>query len=250
MFCEIHGCLIDFRGCPECSFEKSASFQSENDCEGCGSSEFVDMEDGTYSCKKCKTIHEQVPNQDGYVRRAYTSVYDLFKRNGYYPEFWAKEKSTGEIIFVIEVHEKESGISRWQLSDGVFVARYNHDGKESPIFRLGSRGKPYRPHIGFYNDSGVDRSPLPKHFGFMLGDYYDDDWMEIEGPFSPPIITSTHLVHIDNAFDRFHNKRLDMASEKQKSFLLSKRLGYRGDVEKLTRNQARKIITKLTGERR
>ena len=249
MFCEIHGCLVDFRGCPQCSFENSASFQSENDCEECDSSEFVDMGDGTYSCKKCKTKHEQVPNQDGYVRRAYTSVYELFKRNGYYPEFWAKQKSTGQIIFVIDVHEKESGISRWQLSDGVFVAKYNHDGKESPIVRRGREGKSYRPYIGLYRDRGVDRSPLPKHFGFMLGDYYDDDWIEIEEPFSPPIITSTHLEHIDNAFDTFHSKGLDMATENQKSYLLSKRLNYEGDVEKLTINQARKIITKLTGKR-
>ena len=249
MFCEIHGCLLDFRGCPQCSFEKSASFQSENDCEECDSSEFVDMGDGTYSCKKCKTAHEQVPNQEGYLRRAYTSVYELFKRNGYYPEFWAKQKSTGQIIFVIDVHEKESGISRWQLSDGVFVARYDHDGKESPIVRLGRGGKPYRPYIGLYRDAGVDRSPLPKHFGFILGDY-DDDWIKIEEPFRPPIITSTHSGHIDNAFDKFHSKRLDMATEKQKSYLLSKRLNYGGDVEKLTRDQARKLITKLTRERR
>ena len=83
----------------------------------------------------------------------------------------------------------------------------------------------------------------------MLGDY-DDDWIKIEEPFRPPIITSTHLEHIDNAFVTFHSMRLDMATEKQKSYLLSKRLNYGGDVEKLTRDQARKIITKLTRERR
>ena len=46
MFCDIHGCLIDFRGCPECSIENSSTSQIENGCENCGHSIFFENKDG------------------------------------------------------------------------------------------------------------------------------------------------------------------------------------------------------------
>ncbi len=66
-------------------------------------------------------------------------VYELFRRNSFYPYFWAKERITGDIIFVIDIHEKETGISKWLISDGIFIAKFNHNGTEIPIFRRGER---------------------------------------------------------------------------------------------------------------
>ena len=246
MFCDIHGCLIDFRGCPECSIENSSTNQMENGCENCGHSIFFENKDGLISCKECKLEHELVPDMDGYVRKSYTGIYELFQRNSFYPYFWAKERSTGEIIFVIDVHEKESGISKWLLSDGVFVAKFDHSGKEIPIFRLGKKGRKYRPYVsGNYDTAGVDNSILPKNFGFMFGEEWDEDWRIIEVPFKEPEINSTIENLVDQAFNRFHNNpNEDMASEAQKKYLMSDKLSYQGDVEKLTRDQARKIITR------
>ena len=105
MFCEIHGCLMDFRGCPECAIEDSGAFQAENGCEECGCSDFVGAKDGLLSCKECKTEHERIPDREEYVRRAYTSIYELFQRNSFYPYFWAKDRATGEIVYVLEIQE-------------------------------------------------------------------------------------------------------------------------------------------------
>ena len=141
MFCEIHGCLIDFRGCPECAIEESEAFRSENGCEECGCSDFIGAKDGLLSCKECKIEHERIPEREEYVRRAYTSIYELFQRNFFYPYFWAKERTTGEIVYVLEIQEAPTGIARWNVSEGVFVAKFNSKGEETPIFRLGKGGK-------------------------------------------------------------------------------------------------------------
>tara|TARA_B100001250_G_scaffold149222_1_gene127814 strand:+ start:3895 stop:4650 length:756 start_codon:yes stop_codon:yes gene_type:complete len=249
MFCDIHGCLLVMGECPECSVEDSASFRAENGCEQCGCSDFVGAKEGLLSCKECKTEHEKDPGRDGFVRRAYTSVYHLFQRNHYHPYFWAKDRTTSEIIYVLEVHEKPTGISRWNISDGVFIAKYDHGGKEIPILRTGKGGKKYRPYVsGNYLDSGVDRSPLPKNYGFMLGEEFDDDWRMIDEPFKEPPFNQTFQEIIDMSFHRYHERGSEMATEKQKAYLSSKRLGYTGDLENLTRGQARNLITKLSGK--
>ena len=250
MFCDIHGCLLDFRGCPECAIEATASIHAENVCEECGYNEFKGAKEGLLSCNKCKIEHEHIPDQDGFVRRAYTSVYQLFIRNFYQPYFWAKERSTGEIIYVIEAHEKPSGISDWNLSDGIFVAKFDHKGGEIPIFRKGRRGKKYRPFVsGNYNHPGIDTSSLPKNFGFMFGEEFDEDWRRIEEPFKEPRIDSSVQNIVDGAFYRYHNRGKEMASESQKRYLTSKKLGYTGDVDKLTMGQAGKLISKLSNRR-
>ena len=253
MFCEIHRCLVDFRGCPECSIENSSPFQIENGCENCGHINFFENKEGLLSCKECKLEHELIPDMDGHVRKSYTSIYELFQRYSFYPYFWAKERSTGEIIFVIDVHEKETGISKWRISDGVFIAKFDHSGKELPIFRLTTISKTrgsrkYRPYVsGNYGSAGVDTSILPKNFGFILGEEFEEDWRMIEAPFKEPEINSTIENLVNQAFDRFHAE--DMATENQKRFLMSKKLSYQGDVEKLTKKQAGKIITRLKREK-
>ena len=250
MFCEIHGCLLDFRGCPECALEEADSIRAENRCSECGSSDFKGAKDGLLSCSDCKLEHERVPNQDGFVRKAYTSVYQLFRRNSYHPYFWAKERLSGEIIYVIEVHEKPSGIRNWALSDGIFIAKFDHRGREVPIYRIGSGGMKYRPYVsGNWSDTGVDRSPLPKNFGFMFGEVFDEDWRIIEEPFKAPKIDSIVRDLVDRAFYQYHNRGKQMATEKQKRFLASKKLGYTGDVDKLTMGQAGKLITRLSKRR-
>ena len=264
MFCEIHGCLVDFRGCPECSIENSSPSQIENGCENCGHINFFENKEGLLSCKECKLEHELIPDMDGHVRKSYTSIYELFQRNSFYPYFWVKERTTGEIIFVIDIHEKETGISKWRISDGVFIAKFDHSGKEIPIFRTTRKdtrskgGKRYRPYIsGGYSTAGVDNSTLPKNFGFMFGEENDEDWREIERPFKEVHINSTIEDLVEQAFTRYHNTNNrfhnnsgeEMASEKQKAFLMSDKLSYQGDVEKLTKRQAGKIITRKTGRR-
>jgi len=253
MFCEIHECLMDFRGCPKCAIEDSESFQAENGCEECGCSDFVGAKDGLLSCKECKTEHERIPDREGYLRRAYTSIYELFKRNSYYPYFWAKERSTSEIVYVLEIQELPTGIQNWNISNGVFVAKYNSKGDGKPIFRLGKGGKKYRPYVsGNHNDAGVDRSPLPKNYGFMFGEEFDEDWRMIEEPFNEPSINSTFQGIIDQAFDKYRTRngmKTEMATESQKRYLCSKKLGYEGDVEKLTKRQASDLISRLSGSR-
>ena len=81
----------------------------------------------------------------------------------------------------------------------------------------------------------------------MFGEEFDEDWRIIEKPFNEPKITSTVESLVNQALKRFqNNKDEDMATEKQKRYLMSKKLSYQGDVEKLTREQARKIITRKT----
>ncbi len=251
MFCQIHGCLIDFRGCPECNIEKKTTLEIENGCNDCGTTRFFENKDGLLSCKECKLEHELIPDMDGHLRKSYTSVYELFRRNSFYPYFWAKERVTGDIIFVIDIHEKETGISKWLITDGVFIAKFDHSGKEIPIFKIGKGGKRYRPYIsGGYSTAGVDNSTLPKNFGFMFGEENDEDWRRIERPLKEININSTIENLVEQAFVRFHNESSEeMATEKQKAFLMSDKLSYQGDIEKLTKRQAGKIITRKTGKK-
>jgi|GEM_PF-2132957 len=258
MFCQIHGCLVDFRGCPECNIENKSILNIENGCIDCGHTKFFENKELLLSCKKCKLEHEFIPEMDGHLRKCYASVYELFQRNSFYPYFWAKERITGDIIFVIDIHEKETGISKWLISDGIFIAKFNYNGTEIPIFRRGKGGKRYRPYVsGTYSTAGVDNSILPKNFGFMFGDEQDEDWRRIERPLKEIDINSAIENLVEQAFTRFHknennfhgNNGEEMATEKQKAFLMSDKLSYQGDIEKLTKRQARKIITRKTGKK-
>ena len=255
MFCETHGCLIDFRGCPECNIENNSIKEFENGCIDCGHRKFFENKNQLLSCKKCKLEHEIIPETDGHLRKCYTSIYELFRRNSFYPYFWAKERFSGDTIFVIEVHEKQTGISKWLISDGVFIAKFDHSGKQLPIFKTGKGGKKYRPYIsGGYSTAGVDNSTLPKNFGFMFGEESDEDWRRIDLPFKEIKIDLKTEDLIEQAFVQYHNinngfatnNNEEMATERQKAFLMSEKLSYQGDIERLTKRQAGKIITRKT----
>ena len=251
MFCEIHDCLVDYRGCPECLKDDWPKFISNNGCSECGNFNFLISEEKLYICDKCKTEHEIIPDQEGYLRKAYVTIYELFKRNKFQPYFWAKEKVTGELAFILEIYEMQTGIRKWTISDGIFMAKYNHLGNEIDVFRWGKGRKSYRPFVsGSWEKPGIDSSILPKNFGFMLGEELDEDWKIHSVEFKSPTINDNYKFVIDQCFARFRERNLEMATEKQKEFLKSKKIGYLGDVEKLTKLQAQKILTRSRNQKK
>ena len=242
MFCEVHGDLLVLGKCKKCEMP---SFSSKSPCIKCGKNNFSIKED-IILCPNCNIKYEIIPGSENLLRTLYSDVYTLYKRNEYNLPLWAQEKFSGDIIFIIEIHEKRDEGGKL-ISDGILVAMYNSKGQEKAILRKGKYGKSYRPIIGNRDDFGINKFLTSSNIGFTKSVFHED-WKKIERPFKPPFNLENIPIDIQDELDSFmtkyHSFTDDPITIKQIEFL--KKLGYKNsNLEKLTKQEATIEINRL-----
>lgn len=250
VFCELHGQLLGFGGkCSICELNALPSFKTEQECKKCKISNFLIDEIGNILCGKCKEEFYIKKNTEDTLVTVYTTVYELYKRNYFQLPIWAQERKTKEIIFIVEVREKEDTQTNLPISDGILVARYDKNKKKLPILKSGARGK-YRPVIsstGEYTEYITE-----SHIGFI--ESVDmKDWKQIDSNIKPPFdlenMNSELLDEIDLFMTKFRNYNpVSRITAKQEQFLI--KLGFDGDWNSLDSSNVSTEIERMKMKRR
>ncbi len=224
MFCEIHGELLGFGGiCASCEHNTLPEFKTKEICIKCKISNFV-IDDENISCANCKEDFYIKENTENILLPTYTTVYELYKRNSFQLPIWAQERRSKEIIYLLEVREKEERKTNQLISNGILVARFDRKGKKKPIITIDKKGS-YRPIIS--EPGEFTKYNTESHIGF-LSSVDQKNWREIESSIKPPVDFDNIDQVIQDEIELFMTKfsnykpRKDI-TEPQKAFLM--RLG-------------------------
>ena len=250
MFCDLHGQLLGFGGiCSICELNSLPSFKTEQKCIKCNISNFVIDEINNISCGKCKEEFYIKENTEDTLLTVYTTVYDLYKRNYFQLPIWAEERKTGEIIFLVEVREKEDSGTNLPISDGILVARYDRNKKKLPILKSGARGE-YRPII---SKTGEYTEYITESYIGFIESVEMKDWKQIESKIKPPFDLENIDLKLQNEIDLFmikfrNHSPVRNITAKQEEFLI--RLGFDGDWSSLDSSNVSREIERMKMKRR
>jgi len=222
MFCEIHGELLSFGGrCASCDHNTLPEFKTDEICFKCKISNFV-IDDDKISCAKCKEDFYIKEHTANILLPTYTTIYELYKRNYFQLPIWAQKRKFGEIVYLLEVREKEDRKTNQLISNGILVARFNRKGEKMPIIKRDKRKGIYRPIIS--NPGEFTRYITESHIGF-LSSVDQKDWRRIESSIKPPINLDYMSLEIQEEIELFMTKFINYIPRKnithnQKSFLI------------------------------